>query len=201
VKYNKAIDHMGTLELNARRIRTKNYVQQTVLACVGVAGILAVALIAPNVFQALPHLTGNKYKFGYRARTAAGRLAQKGYVRFVERRGMKYVEITDQGRRVLELEQQKKSLIGRIRKRWDGRWRMIIFDIPEKRSNIRKRLRSMMQELGFLRLQDSVWVFPYDCEEVVALVKAELQVGKDVLYVIAEQIENDKPIKRHFNLK
>lgn len=192
---------MGTFESHARQVRTKNYVQQTVLACVGVAGILAVAMIAPNVFQALPHLTGNKYKFGYRARTATGRLAQKGYVRFIERKGMKYVEITGRGKRMLELEQQKNVLIGRIRKRWDGRWRMIIFDIPEKRSNVRKRLRSMMQGLGFLLLQESVWVFPYDCEEIVALLKAELRVGKDVLYVIAEQIENDKPIKKHFNLR
>src|SRR3989344_9597492 len=116
---------MGTLELNARRIRTKNYVQQTVLACVGVAGILAVALIAPNVFQALPHLTGNKYKFGYRARTAAGRLAQKGYVRFVEQNGKKYIEITEAGKRALAWEQQKASLQARAKTRWDGRWRMV----------------------------------------------------------------------------
>ena len=57
-----------------------------------------------------------------------------------------------------------------------------------------------MKEMGFLRLQDSVWVFPYDCEEVIALIKADLRIGKDVLYTIVEKIENDKPIKKHFDL-
>jgi DNA-binding transcriptional regulator PaaX len=158
--------------------------------------------MASNVLQTLPGgVTGNKYKFAYRARTAAGRLAQQGYVRFVERKGMKYVEITERGKQALSFETQKISLMKRTKKRWDGCWRMVIFDIPERKRNIRVQLRMTMQGLGFLRLQDSVWIFPYDCEEVITLLKAELQIGKDVLYVIAEQIENDKPIKKHFNLR
>ena len=193
--------YMGKLEVEARQQRQKAYVQQAILAAVGVTGVIAVALIAPNVFQAIPRIAGSKYKFMYRAQTAAGRLAQKGYVRFVERKGMKYIELTERGRRVLAFEQQKIALHTRKTKRWDKRWRMVIFDIPEKRRNIRVRLRTTMQELGFLRLQDSVWVFPYDCEEVITLLKAELHIGKDVLYVIVEKIENDKPIKKHFGLR
>ena len=158
-------------------------------------------MIVPNVFQAIPHLSGNKYKFGYRARTAAGRLAQKGCVRFVERRGVKYIEITERGKRVLALERQQTILHERTKKRWDGRWRMVVFDIPEKRRSIRVRLRATMQSMGFMLLQNSVWIFPYDCEEVITLLKAELHVGKDALYAIVEKIENDKPIKEHFKLK
>jgi len=58
----------------------------------------------------------------------------------------------------------------------------------------------MMLDFGFLRVQYSVWVSPYDCEELIALVKAELRLGKDVLYVVVEQIENDGWIKKHFQL-
>ena len=57
-----------------------------------------------------------------------------------------------------------------------------------------------MKEVGFVCLQDSVWVYPYDCEEFMALLKAELRVGKDVLYAIVERIENDKTIRTHFKL-
>lgn len=57
-----------------------------------------------------------------------------------------------------------------------------------------------MRDFGFLRIQDSVWLSPYDCEELIALVKAELRLGKDVLYAIVEEIENDGWIKKHFNL-
>ena len=57
-----------------------------------------------------------------------------------------------------------------------------------------------MRESGFLCIQGSVWVYPYDCEDLVALLKADLHIGKDVLYTIVEKIENDAWIKKHFNL-
>ena len=58
-----------------------------------------------------------------------------------------------------------------------------------------------MSECGFLCIQKSVWISPYDCEELVALVKAELRIGKDALYVIVDSIENDGWIKKHFKLQ
>ena len=58
-----------------------------------------------------------------------------------------------------------------------------------------------MQETGFVRLQDSVWVFPYDCEDFVSLVKAELKIGSAILYMVVEHIENDKHLRAHFGLK
>ncbi len=66
---------------------------------------------------------------------------------------------------------------------------------------MRVHLRRTVKSLGFFRLQDSVWVFPYDCEDFVALLKADLRVGKNALYVIVEKIENDKHLKEHFGLQ
>lgn len=192
---------MGNIEQRAKRLRRNGHIQNAVLAAVGVAGILAVTMIAPNIFQAIPGLMGRKrYKLAFQARTAAGRLAVKGHVRFVEKNGRKYLEITDEGRRTLAIEQEKLRLAGKRGKRWDKRYRLVMFDIPEKKRGMRDQVRMFMQGCGFLRLQDSVWVFPYDCEELVTLVKADLRIGKDVLYAVVESIENDGWIKKHFNL-
>ncbi len=191
---------MGKVESNAKTKRRRRNLQQAVLGVVGVAGVLAVMAIAPNVFQVLPTLTGNTSKFGYRARTAAGRLAQKGLLRFTERNGRRFVEITEKGQRLLALEKARSDAPARKKKRWDGRFRIVMFDIPQERKGTRDRLRLLMRQFGFLRLQNSVWVSPYDCEELVALVKAELRLGKDVVYVVAEEIENDAWVRRHFNL-
>jgi len=49
-------------------------------------------------------------------------------------------------------------------------------------------------------IQDSAWVYPYDCEEFVALLKAHLRLGKDVVYAVVEEIGNDAPIRTHFKL-
>lgn len=148
---------MGNVERVAKERRKRRNIQGAVLAAIGVAGILAVTMIAPNIFQALPGLMGRKrYKLAFQARTAASRLAIKGHVRFVEKNGRKWIEITDAGRRALALEQEKMRLASMQGKRWDKRYRLVMFDIPQKRKTTRDSVRRILRECGFLRLQDSV---------------------------------------------
>jgi len=181
--------------------RRNSRIQQSVLAIIGTAGLLTVAMLAPNIFQAFPRIIGKKrYKLAFQARTAVQRLVIKGHVQWVAQNGKKYLEITESGRRALDLFMARTTAPARKKQQWDRRYRMVIFDIPERRRAVRERLRMLMNEFGFLRLQDSIWISPYDCEELVALVKAELKVGKDILYVIADSIENDVWIRKHFNL-
>ncbi len=191
---------MSIVEGEAKKRRARRNIQHAVLSAVGVTGIIAVALIAPNIFQAIPRLTGDTHKIGYRARTAAGRLAQKGFVQFVERRGKKYMEITAKGRKALELEQRTQELSAKKKRRWDKQYRLVMFDIPQRRKAKRDTLRRLVKRYGFLRLQNSVWVYPYDCEEIITLVKADMHFGKDVIYAVVESIENDAWIKDHFKL-
>lgn len=102
---------------------------------------------------------------------------------------------------MLAFEQEKTKLSNLKKRRWNGRWRVVIFDVPERRRQTRDRLRDIMKEVGFVRLQDSVWVFPYDCEDFITLLKAELKIGVAILYMVVEQIENDKYLREHFGLK
>src|SRR3990167_3290715 len=180
---------MGKIEEETKKRRKKENIQKAVLAAVAVTGTLALGMLAPNIFLALPGLMGkNKYKLAFQARTAASRLAINGYVRFVEKNGKKRMEITEAGRRAIGLEEQKVALAAQYGKRWDKRWRLVMFDIPQHRRRDRDRLRYEIQACGFLRLQDSVWVFPYDCEDLVVLLKADMRIGKDILYAIVEKI-------------
>ena len=190
---------MGKLEEESRKRKKKKDIQNAVLATIAITGLLAFAAITPNALRLLEYLPNEKYNLKYRMKSVAGRLVAKGYVKWVERDDKKYLRITDAGRKALEFEQAKVALKNQ-KKKWDGRWRMIVFDIPERRGYIRARLRAYMNEIGFVRLQDSVWVYPYDCEDFVALLKVELKIGKDVLYAIADTIEHDKGLRQQFNL-
>ena len=194
------IKGMGIIEFEARKRRRRRNIQHAILASIGIVGILSVAMIAPNIFQAIPRIAGDKYKLKYRAETAAGRLVQKGLARFVTRKGIRCIELTEKGSRTLVIERAKYALDTRY-KRWDKRYRLVMFDVPHYRRNVRDRLRRMMRECGFLQVQKSVWVYPHDCEELLGLIKAELRIGKDVLYAVVESLENDAWIKRHFGLK
>ncbi|MDO8553119.1 MAG: CRISPR-associated endonuclease Cas2 [bacterium] len=196
------IANMGNVEMKARKLRRLGYVQSAVLATVEIAGIIAITMIAPNIFQAFPRLMGKKrYQLAFQARTAVSRLVVRGFVRFVERKGKKFLEITDEGARALAIEQERTRLMSARKKRWDKRYRIVMFDISQRRKADRERVRAFIRECGFLRLQNSVWVFPYDCEELITLLKADMRIGKDVLYAVVETIENDGWIKKHFNLR
>jgi len=45
-------------------------------------------------------------------------------------------------------------------KRWDGVWRLVLFDIPSNKNKARDALRWKMKQLGFYQLQKSVFLFP-----------------------------------------
>lgn len=192
---------MGAVETEAKKKRLYTYVQQALLATVALTGVVLVAAIAPNTPAALSKLPSLKRaQLRYQYRTALGKLAAQGCIVFEKRDGKQYARITESGRKTLVFEQEKAKLRSAKKRRWNGRWRVIIFDIPERRRRTRDRLRNLMQETGFVRLQDSVWVFPYDCEDFITLVKADLKTGSAILYMVVEHIENDKHLRVHFGL-
>lgn len=154
----------------------------------------------PDFRKILKYYMGAKKgaRFNYQAKTVLGRLATRGFITFEERGDRRYARITKKGKRVLELETQK--VVSTKKRKWDRRWRVVTFDIPERRRKVRVRLRRFMEEYGFVRLQDSVWIYPYDCEDLIALAKANLRVGADVLYMIVERLEMDRHLREHFAL-
>ena len=83
-------------------------------------------------------------------------------------------------------------------KKWDGKWRLVIFDIPEKKRFFRDILRSHLKAIGFRMLQQSVFVFPYPCEkELIQL--AELYNATDYVHVATVTfLDNEKALKEAF---
>lgn len=188
------------LEKSARRERRIGNFQKALLTAAVLGGVVLIAATIPNAAQLLRFFPGYKKgaRFNYQYASALGRLAARGLVRFEEEDGKLYARITEKGERMMQLEIAK--ITATKKRKWDKRWRVVIFDIPERRSRTRVRLRTVMEECGFVRLQDSVWIFPYDCEDLIALVKTDLRLGGDVLYMIVEKLERDKHLREHFGL-
>jgi phenylacetic acid degradation operon negative regulatory protein len=72
--------------------------------------------------------------------------------------------ITDSGRRAVLGELDPEALWSR---RWDGTWRMVLFDVPQSRAKLRTSLRRKLRDLRFGWLQNSVWLSPDPVEEFV----------------------------------
>jgi len=92
------------------------------------------------------------------------------------------------------IENKKEKL------KWDGKWRGIIFDIPELNRKDRTFLRNELKWIGFKELQKSVWVFPYDIEnELRTLLKLwKIDFKGDIQFILIEKMD-DKKIKKYFN--
>ena len=93
---------------------------------------------------------------------------------------------------LLELKQKKKK--------WNGKWFLVAFDVPEKERNKRIYLRKYLKYIGFYPYQQSVYIFPYECEKEIGLIKKIVEGAKYISYVIAEKIENEKEVKVYFGL-
>ncbi len=84
--------------------------------------------------------------------------------------------------------------------KWDKKWRMVIFDVPEKIRQGRNALRWKLKELGFYELQKSVFVFPYECKKQINFIVEFFKMEKYVRYGVLESIDNDSHLRKVFNL-
>jgi CRISPR/Cas system-associated endoribonuclease Cas2/predicted transcriptional regulator len=193
---------MGNLEQEIKKKDKRKNIQKIILSTIFAVGVLGVALVAPNILSAIKKLEGSfkrKKNLKYSINDSFARLREKGLIEIVEINGKKVARLTEKGESKLDfLEKHNFKL--KIPKKWDGRWRVVIFDIKESRSKTRFLLRKTLSQIGFVRLQNSVWLYPYDCEDLISLLKADFKIGKDVLYMIVEKLENDWPFIKEFNL-
>lgn len=78
-------------------------------------------------------------------------LREKGFIEIEKDAGKIILKLTDKGRQ----EAIVRKLL--MDEDWDGRWRIVIFDIPEKHRKLRKILRGKLREWEFALWQKSVW--------------------------------------------
>lgn len=86
------------------------------------------------------------------------------------------------------------------RKDWDGKWRLVTFDIPERLKSKRDALRGKLKELGFLELQKSVFIFPYECRDGIDFVIEFFDLRQYVRIALVEEIDNELHLKEIFKL-
>ncbi len=196
---------MGKVENEISRHVRVSKLQHAILGGVAAVGLLAVTLVAPDALQMLSLFglgkkRGSKSRlFQYSAHRAAIRLVEKGLLVFEKTEQGVFLRLTPKGKGRLALLEAKGYRLVKP-KRWDKKWRMVSFDIKESKTVLRNTLRDTLRQVGFTRLHQSLWVYPYPCDDLIALLKAEYTLGQEVLYVVADHIENDRFLRKVYNL-
>lgn len=130
---------------------------------------------------------------------ALERLKRKGQVE-VRQKGEEYeVRITERGKR--EVIKGKISELGIAKpEKWDGKWRMVFFDVEELNRTKRDMFRRWIVKLGLMPMQRSVYVYPYPLEREVSFLREVVGVPHGVKLVTAEKVENDGELREWFDL-
>lgn len=192
---------MGKIE-NEQKLRVRR--GTLVRGVVGVlltTGVVTTALVAPKMLSLIRHLDPRwaiKLAPEQRIRLVYGSLKKRGLITYTKSNGRTVLTLTEKGKHYAERERLK--MMTQQIKRWDRRWRVLIFDLPERERHIRDHLRHELNEIGFRQLQKSVWIYPYPCDDYILLIKKELGAGRRARYMIVESLEGDDDLKKFYNL-
>ena len=85
-------------------------------------------------------------------------------------------------------------------KRWNKKWWIVMFDIPEKYKNARDTFRFYLKRLGFLEYQKSVFITPYPCAREVEYLREFWGVKPFVRVLLVDRLDNEIHLKQHFGL-
>ena len=124
-------------------------------------------------------------------------LKRMGFIEtFVEEKE-RYVEITPKGLKQIQNINDRYPTIPRS-EAWDGKWRIVIFDIPDKYNSSRNLFRRRLILMGFEKIQESVYAFPFECTDIIARQSKLLQISGFVLVMISDIIQGESDLIFHF---
>jgi predicted transcriptional regulator len=179
------------------------------LAIIATAGIVAAAVIAPNIFIAAKSVSKFRKLFRKQNRPAKNiintfyYLKKHGLIRLTKQGSDFLVEITEKGKKKLQKMNFEKLRIPKP-ENWDNSWWIVLADIPSK--DFRHQadyLRQKVKDMGFYLLQRTVWVYPFDPRAEVSFVAAYYGVERFITIIKTAWIDqqDEAVLKQHFKLK
>jgi len=178
---------------------------KAILKFLGMGGVLLAAIAAPNAVSVFSFLFKDENYVSWKnfnrssTRRYIGRLEKRKLIKRKMKGGRAEMILTKKGREEL-LKYDVDGIELKSDKRWDGKWRVIIFDIPEDKKQARDALRSKFKNLGMLQLQKSVFIYPFDCKKEIDFISDFFGVGDDILYLESDVKDIDKRLKKYFNV-
>lgn len=180
---------------------TKSEIAKDILGCLVVGGMVAIAATSPffivNLIKGIKKLKKYPNKKVY---DTFYKLEKQGLVNFYEKDNQIYISLTEKGKKKAGWMQIDELKIKKPEK-WDGRWRILLFDIAEMKRTYREALRGKLKELGFQLFQKSAWINPYDCAKEINLLKSFFGLSnKEMKFVVSKDIGDDAELKKGFGL-
>lgn len=205
----EALRYLAGLILSQRKERatsSRNEKIGNVLGLLARGAVLATVLAAPGTVRLFRDLNKNNseweewkmFNVNYLKRTLR-RLDREKVITVEESGKIGKVVLTEKGRRrVLKMGLESLSVVKPDR--WDGKWRLVFYDVFDKRKGVRERFRAYLKSAGFYQLQESVYIHAYPCEKEIEFLRYFLGMGGEVRIVLADKIEDDRVFRDYFGV-
>ncbi len=191
---------MEKLETKVKHSIRKAKIKNSIIALCAATGALGVGLVMPGVFKILKYTKirpEDLFNKKQAIRNSISRLKKHGLLKQESKNGKYFLILTQKGREYfLKIQKAEKKR----KQKWDKKWRVVVFDIEEKYRSIRVKVRKELLSYGFFKLQNSVWIYPYPCEDYITLLKTDNKTSKHLIYMVVDEIEQEKDLKEFFGL-
>lgn len=185
--------------------KPKSEIVKDILYWLLVSGAVCIAATSP--YFGINLMRGVKKWLKYRKTYAKKRitdtfkrLERQGCIE-IERKGYQiYIRLTEKGKKMAGWLQIDALKIKKPKK-WDKKWRIVIFDISQLKKFYREAFRGKLKELGFYPLQKSVWIFPFECRDEIELLREFFGLSqKEMRLIVAQDIGPADWLKKRFKI-
>jgi DNA-binding PadR family transcriptional regulator len=193
-------------ERKQKSLYGKNEKLKQILLLLAGGAALTTMILAPGTARLFRNLNNKdkdwkewkEFNSVYLRRTLQKLESQK-FIEVSEKNGVGKVILTENGRKKL-MEMSVNDISIHKPVRWDGKWRMVFYDVTKDRNSVRDRFRSYLKAAGFYLWQKSVYLHAYPCEKEIEFLRNFLGIAGEVRLVVANKIENDQPFRDYFGV-
>ena len=121
------------------------------------------------------------------------------FVRHIKQHGQNSYSLTSKGESRLRTIVIDEIEI-KTQRNWDGKWRLVMYDLPIRFRKAREAFRWTLKDFGFFQFQKSAWIYPYPCEGEILFVADFFGVRKHIEILEIDKILDDRKLKAHFRL-
>ncbi len=173
-----------------------------ILTLLGIAGILTASIFIPGLPKALtPLIKKQQKKWGH-----FDQRILKAQIKRLQKTGV-IEQFTESGEILFRLTAKGKTKLFKYRlesfsldNNWDGRWRLVAYDIPIGKKNQAEAFRTLIKRMQFYQLQKSLWLTPYKCDNEIEFLKNLYSLENHVTILTVTGLESESAYKSYFGL-
>ncbi|MEK7115523.1 MAG: CRISPR-associated endonuclease Cas2 [Patescibacteria group bacterium] len=177
----------------------KGEIAEIILSVLLATGVVAVAIMAPNALQIFKYFKPQNAYERARIKRSVALLERRKFIKKKEGGAGGYFTLTAAGK-IRAMRRKIETMKIAPQKNWDGKWRIVMFDISEEKKMARRAVNHALKKLGCVQYQKSVFIIPFPCKTEIDFVGECFGVRNSIRLVLAEHIEGENNLKKIFKV-